>query len=405
MFSQSQFQGQVEDRKEGRRWRLFHATDFQSLMYPCFMFCRILGIFPYRINASSYETSQPYYILWTVVMCVICFCTLLTVQVVNNSVLFEGRSLRRTFEINAFYIFSGFIVVFTYVWDRPRIRLLQTILNISSGLPLETYRKQSMLIHAKDIIGFIFILIQGSFNLLYLEYPPFVKVFSMYITMFVLQIDMLYMNCICVLKACLKRVNDSLVNLLVMKDKPYSFRCIYYQQKNFFLLMELKALKKQYLIVNDTVRMLNIIFSLHLLASTVVTFARITFFLYYCIVLWQDILYFQLTTLQKQSSYIFFITSILFYFIKTALLVWACETGKNQANKIDVTIHDALNNSNDEQIKDELQLFSLQILHNKRRNIFCAKGLNMDAPLFAAVSDQLFAFINLIHIAYDFAFS
>ncbi|XP_018058039.1 PREDICTED: putative gustatory receptor 28b [Atta colombica] len=404
IFSPLKVQERVKDRKEGRRWRLFHATDFQSLMYPCFIFCRVLGIFPYRINASSYEISKSCKILWTVIMSVVCLCTLVTIYVINHFRWFEATSLRRSIDLYVFYIFSGFIAVATYIWDGPRMRLLQTILKISSELPLETYRKQCMLIHAKDIIGFLFLFLQGSISLVYMEYPVLLKMFSIYITMLVLQIDMLYMNCICVLKACFERINDSLANLLAMNNKPHLFRYNYQEKKNFFLMMKLKALEKQHLLVNDAVQMLNIVFSLHLVATIITTFVRITFFLYYCIILWQDIFNFQLTSSQKLFYYIFFIASMMFYLMKIALVVWACETGKDQAIKIGITIHDVLNSINDKQIQDELKLFSLQILHTTRRNTFCAKGLTMGAPLFTAVSHS-FTFINLIYIACDFAFS
>jgi len=36
------------------------------------------------------------------------------------------------------------------------------------------------------------------------------------------------------------------------------------------------------------------------------------------------------------------------------LIVWACETGKNQAQEIRTTIHDVLNSTRDEQIKNEV---------------------------------------------------
>jgi len=172
--------------------------------------------------------------------------------------------------------------------------------------------------------------------------------------MLVLQIDMLYMNCICVLKACFERINDSLANLLAMNNKPHLFRYNYQEKKNFFLLMKLKALEKQHLLVNDAVQMLNIVFSLHLVATIITTFVRITFFLYYCIILWQDIFNFQLTSSQKLFYYIFFIASMMFYLMKIALIVWACETGKDQAIKIGITIHDVLNSINDKQIQDEV---------------------------------------------------
>jgi len=37
------------------------------------------------------------------------------------------------------------------------------------------------------------------------------------------------------------------------------------------------------------------------------------------------------------------------------MIVWACETGKNEATKTGTTIHDVLNNINDVQIKDEVK--------------------------------------------------
>ncbi|TGZ50468.1 Uncharacterized protein DBV15_04237 [Temnothorax longispinosus] len=66
-------------------------------------------------------------------------------------------------------------------------------------------------------------------------------------------------------------------------------------------------------------------------------------------------------------------------------IIWACETGKNQALEIGTTVHVVFNSISDEDVKNELQLFSLQIL--QRKNIFSAKGLNVDATLLAAVSN------------------
>ncbi|XP_018351459.1 PREDICTED: uncharacterized protein LOC108753963 [Trachymyrmex septentrionalis] len=106
-------------------------------------------------------------------------------------------------------------------------------------------------------------------------------------------------------------------------------------KRNPFLVMELKILKKQHLTVSNAVQMLNMIFT--------------------------------------------------YLFIKTILIVWACETGKNQAQQISTSIYDAFNSTTDEQIKDELQQFSLQILHCN--NTFSAKGLIIDAKLLARVNN------------------
>ncbi|XP_071637366.1 uncharacterized protein [Temnothorax longispinosus] len=389
MFS-SLSKERVRGKKE-RRWRLFHATDFQSLMYPCFILCRILGIFPYKINTSSFEISKSCYILSTVIKCVTCFYTLIILYEINSG-LFKVRSLRRIIEVSAFYVFGIFIIIVTCIWDGPRMRLLQTLLKISSGLPLESYRKQSILIHAKDISGFLFLLVQTMicFNLL----PVLHVVFTFHITLIVFQMDMLYMNCVCVLKICFKKINDDLENLLVLINEPHLFRRFYHKQRNPFFLMELKAIEKRHLMANNTLQMLNMIFSLQLSATVVITFTRITFSLYYCLqlVLWPNV---HITSSEKLISLTLFFTSIAYYFIKIALIVWTCETGKDQAIEIGITIHNVLNRINDEQIKNELHLFSLQILHTSK-NTFSAKGFTMDAPLLATLIGSITTYLLIL---------
>jgi len=45
---------------------------------------------------------------------------------------------------------------------------------------------------------------------------------------------------------------------------------------------------------------------------------------------------------------------MIYLIIKMVLIVWACETSKNQAQEIHTTIHDVLNSTRDEQIKNEV---------------------------------------------------
>jgi len=35
--------------------------------------------------------------------------------------------------------------------------------------------------------------------------------------------------------------------------------------------------------------------------------------------------------------------------------VWACDSGKDQAAKIGITVHDLLNNTSDKQVKNEVK--------------------------------------------------
>ncbi|KAL6429844.1 hypothetical protein ACFW04_007604 [Cataglyphis niger] len=380
----SKFQGRAKG-KVRKKWRLFHATDFQSLMYPCFFFCRILGIFSYKINGSTFEVSRPRCILSTVIICVFCVYGLTMLYEIDITGRIKFSGVPGALQGNCYYLLGSFITIVTYILSGPRMRLLQTVLDISSRLPPEIYEKLSRLIHAKDIIGFIFLIGQAPncYTANYLDI--LINVFALYNTLVVFQMDMMYMNCVCVLKACFKKINENLANLreLVINDEPHLLRRIYHEQRNPFLLMELKALKKRHLIVSDAVQMLNVIFSLQLLATIVMTFSDITFSLYFYIVQRQSGV--PLVDLEKQFWYSYYTTSVLYYSTKLALIVWACETGKDQALEIGTTVHEVLINTSDKQIKDELQLFSLQILH--RENTFSAKGLNVDATLLTAVSN------------------
>ncbi|XP_029161528.1 putative gustatory receptor 28b [Nylanderia fulva] len=389
----SKFQGRAKS-KVRKRWRLFHATDFQSLMFPCFLFCKIIGIFPYKISGSTFEISRPGYILSTVVICVFCIYGLTILYEIDISGRLKYEGVPATLQGNCYHLLGSFITIVTYILTKPRMRLLQTVLEISAKLPPETYEKLSRLIHAKDIIGFIFLVGQAPkcYSTNYLDI--LLKIFAMYITLLVFQMDMLYMNCVCVLKACFKKINDNLANLreLVVNDEPHLLRRIYHEQRNPFLLMELKALKKRHLMVSDTVQMLNVIFSLQLLATIVMTFAEITFSLYFYIVERENGVL--LVNLDKQIWYSYYITSILYYSTKISLIVWACETGKDQALEIGTTVHEVLINTNDKQIKDELQLFSLQILH--RENAFSAKGLNVDATLLTAIVGSITTYLLIL---------
>ncbi|XP_011705660.1 PREDICTED: putative gustatory receptor 28b [Wasmannia auropunctata] len=383
------FQGETKRRK---RW-LFHATDFQSLMYFNFIFCKILGIFPYRIKVSTFERSKSGYILWTIITCVICIYELIMFYKLN----FSGRvrlEVPKTITYNFHFVLGAFAAIVWRVSSDRRMRLLQCIQEISSRLPAESYQRLSKLIHAKDIFGFIFLLWLLLIFLLNSSEMVIDTTFEslrVYIAMIVFQMDMLYMNCVCVLKACLKEINNTLENLRELCVVNDISRRIDDEQRNPYMLTELKALKKQHLMISDTVQMLNVIFSLQLLGTIVVVFKQITFALYFHIVQWQDGIS---ISLDKQIRHEFFVSLIMYYLIRIVLVVWACETGKNEATEIGTTIHNVLNTTTDEQIKYELQLFSMQILHCN--NTFSSKGLTVDATLLTAMINSITTYLLIL---------
>ncbi|XP_012229374.2 uncharacterized protein [Linepithema humile] len=377
--------------KVRKKWRLFHATDFQSLMLPCFTFCRMLGIFPYKINCSRFEVSKPRYILSSIVFGVQCiyfagqFYDFKTIQ-------YDG--VPDALQSYCFFIIGGFITIVTYILSGPRMRLLQTVMEISSALPPKTYNRLSRILHAKDIIGFFFLFGQilncRAVTILRIIF----KLFALYSLLLTYQMDMLYMNCVCVLNACFQRINDNLTNLrkLIINNESHRFMHIHHERTNSFLLVELKMLQKWHLMISDTVQMLNVICTPQLLASIIMTFAEITFSLYFYVVEFREKV--SIVNLDKQIWYSYITTSVTYYFIKLALIVWSCENGKTEALKIGTTVHDVLVSTTDEQIKEELQLFSLQILH--RDNTFCAKGLTIDMTFLTAIIGSITTYLLIL---------
>ncbi|XP_018369804.1 PREDICTED: uncharacterized protein LOC108765539 [Trachymyrmex cornetzi] len=297
----------------------------------------------------------------------------------------------RIISMNISYLLGLFVMIISYALIGPRMRLLQTISDISSRLPQKSYQNLSKLVHTKDIFGFFFhFWLILSFYFVYSERIVFglFQLFRLFIILLGFQMDMLYINCVCVLKACFKEINDNLENLqeLVMNNIP---RLIYHEQRHP-LLIKLKALKKHHLMISDTVKMLNMIFSLHLLAVIAIVFKQIIFFVYFNVIKWQN----GISLNQDRIYNAYFISIVTYYFTRFILIVWACETGKNEATKISTIVHDVRNSISDMQIKYELNLFSLQILHCD--NTFSVKGLTIDATLFTVMVSSVSTYLLIL---------
>ncbi|KYM78868.1 hypothetical protein ALC53_10676 [Atta colombica] len=127
-----------------KRW-LCYATDFRSLMYPCFICSRILGIFPYKFNISTFEFSKSYYILSTIIICILCVINLVFIDNIIKSKL--NRNLIWIIHAVIYYVLTSFIVIITHFLSGPRMRLLQTIMEVS----LQLFSLQ--LLHRKNIFS------------------------------------------------------------------------------------------------------------------------------------------------------------------------------------------------------------------------------------------------------------
>ncbi|XP_071563946.1 uncharacterized protein [Temnothorax nylanderi] len=393
----SMFQGPKGKRK-GKIWQLFRATDFESLMYPCFTFCRILGIFPYKINASTIKTCKPRYILSTIIIGVFCILELIHLYDINFSTtirsLIKNIETTKILQHNCFSIIGVFMAVTAFILSGPRMRFLQTLLELSLKLPSESYQKLSSLIHPKDILGFFFLVVILLMSMITMQYSVWRQFLISYIHLLMFQMDMLYMNCVCILKACFKQINDNLVNLrkVVTNGEPYLLSGTYHEQRIPFLLMEIIALKKQHLAISDAVHTLKMVFSLHLLSTILMTFTQIIFHLYFYLM--QIHLGSYISNEDRQIVFEACIVAVTHYSIKLVLIVWACETGKNQAMEISSTVHDVFNSASNKQIKYEMRLFSLQLSHCE--NTFSAKGLTVDATLLTEIAGGIITYVLIL---------
>ncbi|XP_024870996.1 uncharacterized protein LOC112454045 [Temnothorax curvispinosus] len=241
------------------------------------------------------------------------------------------------------------------------MRFLQTLLELFLKLPLKSYQNLSILIHTKDILGFFFVVVHVPVHVVVHVQVDYLRLLLLlYIFLLGFIMDMLYMNCVCILKACFKQINDNLMNLreLVTNGKPYVLSDTCHEERNPFLLMEIIALKKQHLAISDAVQMLKMVFSLQILSTTVMTFTQVTFNLYfYLMQIKADA---SMSNQERQFYYLYFITIAIYYLIKIVLIVWACETGKTQAVEIRSTVHDVFNSISNKQIKYEVDLNNLQ---------------------------------------------
>ena len=348
------FQRQVKSRM-WKKWRLFHATDFQSLLYPCFIFSSILGVFPYKINASIFEPSRSRYFLLIIIVCVTCVYDLTRLYEVN--ILNNRKEITEKIQDNFSFMLASFIIIASSILSSSRMRLLQTILRVSSKLPPKSFEKLSKLIHAKDIFILFYLMGQSVTSLLHFHQSNELffatAVMEHYISLQILQLNMLYVNCVFILKACFKRIDDNLMILreFMIEDKSHTSRLIYYHQRNPLLLKELKVLRKEHLMISNTVQMLNKIFSLQLFATFTIAFIEITFEIYFNTVQWKNGLSISLT---KQVHNSFIISYLTYHILKILLIIWSCEISQNQAIKISTTVHDVLNSTSDKNIKYEV---------------------------------------------------
>ncbi|XP_070515230.1 putative gustatory receptor 28a [Cardiocondyla obscurior] len=391
MFNSSSKFPRRKNKRKGNLRQLFRSTDFESLMYPCFTFSRILGLFPYKFNASTMRICRPSYVLSVVIISVLIYLVIYMLYQINvyKNVVFKNN-LIRLLDINSFYIVSGFLTVTTYMLNGPRVRFLQTLLDHSLKLPPTTYQSLSKFIHIKDIFGF-FYLVSEAILIASLNIVPYWRLLLLtYCELVRFQMDMLFINCVWLLKACFKKINDDLSHLReFIASEPYILTDNYYKQRIPFLILEITELKKHHQNISNVVKMIKIVFSLSIICTLLLSFLSVVFNSYFIMTKIKKSIY--MSDKEKEAYQDYSMLSIFIDSVRIVAIVCICESAKNQAMEIKSTVHQVFNRTFNKEIKYELffnlmlqlRIFSLQLMH--RKNVFSIKGLTLNTSLLTSV--------------------
>ncbi|KOX71690.1 hypothetical protein WN51_03669 [Melipona quadrifasciata] len=368
----------VKKLKKRRTWIFLKATDFNSLMHPCFFICWLLGNFPYKYEPPEYSLCKSRFAFSTSMMFIYVLSLLAVVYEINITRTLD-YSIPRIIYVNLFYFLDGTVILVMYMLTVARLSVIQNLSKISSILSAKDFKDLAKVIHTKDILGFLFLVghvpncFQHDISLTLRNF------YCMYIMMVNFSIDMLYMNCVCVLKACLTKIDECIQQMkkLAINDDVWTQTFIHHGSPNI-LIMKLKNFEKKHLEISDIIELVNNTFMIHIIIVTISTFIAVTFNLYFYII------YMYKSSFDNIQSWIMkYLSSVVFYFLKFAMMIWACEATTNRAKKIKTTLYNVFSNTSDPLVQREVELFSLQIMH--RTNVFEARTFDMNASFLAQV--------------------
>ncbi|XP_046144722.1 uncharacterized protein LOC123987618 [Osmia bicornis bicornis] len=361
---------------EKKKWKLFHATDFVSLMYPCHFIANIFGIFPFKCDSSGYTFSRS-----RVIYSMIIFATFLILVFYtgyqSNYTASLSNNLPKKLYHSLYLIMAESAVLLTYGQYKAILRFLQELTEASSMVAPKDFNDMAKFVHSKDIFVFLFLL-SHIFNCVKSGYTfvtvlNFTALFMMLVNFIM---DMFYINSACVLKACFMKINEDLDKF----RKPATRTFLRHKQTTASLLMKLKNLEAKQLYVTDILQLLNKIFITQLVVTTTKIFTVLTFDLYFCFLRFNGG-----EVGQKNLTFWYwpYIPPIVYNFLKFVTIIWTCQMATSKAEKIRTTLHDALSEATDLSVKRELELFSLQLLHCD--TAFSTKMFDMNASLLAQV--------------------
>ncbi|XP_033346160.1 uncharacterized protein LOC117231644 [Bombus vosnesenskii] len=382
--------GIIEELKKRRTWKLLRATDFESLMYPCFFIFWLLGYFPYKYEHQVYSLSKSRFAFSTSMMFIFVCSLMITIYEINIGMKIN-KSIPESIHVNMYLFLDGFVIVVMYLLTDARLLVIQNLSRTSCILSTKDFKDLSKVIHTKDVLCFLFLGIHIPNCFKHSIFLTLLNFMGMYIMMANLSIDMLYINCTCILKDCFKKMDESIRQLkkLRMNNDIWMQTFVHHRQLSPLLVVELKNLEEKHLEISDGLELLNNMFMIRVIIAAITTFSVVTFDIYFYIIS----LY---SGFPANSKFWYkpYVTPAAFYFIKFWVMIWACETATNRARKMKTTLWDVFSATNDPFVKREVELFSLQIMHTT--NIFTAKTFDMNSSFLAKIVGGIIMYILIL---------
>ncbi|XP_033330203.2 uncharacterized protein LOC117222555 [Megalopta genalis] len=368
-------------------WRPYRATNFLSLMYPNIVFSKILGFFPYKCTPSEFVFSDTRFLLSAITQLV--YVVLLASALYNANINIE-KSTVEVIDRNVFLISEGIMVLVMYGLSNQRYHLFKKLGKLSRMLSEQDFQNMAKFVHTKDIFGIIFLILHLPNCIVGLNETTLSCLTVLYVLMVYLALDMTYMNCVYVLRACFVKINENLKQLNE-HEEPCLATVSPHRGRSFLLLVKLKYCEELHQETSDVVQCLNKAFLFRIVIAAIITFTGITFNMYFAI------LGYGVTVWMKRRKsfwYLPHLEAVTFYLSKFVMMVLMCESAMKKAQEIGTTIHEILSECTDETVKRELRMFALQVLH--RDNKFSAKAIAMDARLLTQIVGGIIMYILIL---------
>ncbi|NP_001177427.1 gustatory receptor 8 [Nasonia vitripennis] len=370
-------------------------TNIYQLMRPYFFLYKLYGLFPYKISKNQIHSSKIglCHTFFVAMSCIVYFVIAMYQCFYSLDIVFD--TTESLMQFTSYFMLGTFIAVYSCASNKYKFLLLKKLILLSSMLSEKEFFEVAKVIYFKDIIGYIFLMGQ-IFNIASedLTAQNISKMFALHITMIVFLMDMQYSNFVFLLKSCLKNVNNNLQLLTKSYEGCEIISCnksMQLLQFNNLQLIKLRKLQHNHHHVSCVIKELNTVFTLQIIATVLMTFAEVTFGLYFFILHIQGK---KGIDLDKQLWFNYFITSVTYYSLKMAVMVWICQETKNESLKTGIIVHDVILNNNNEQLKSELSLFSLQLL--QCNNEFTSKCIVMNANLISGVVSGIATYLLIL---------